>query len=75
MDLFFYREPEAPKTDEEEEAVAVADYVDYNAAAPFSADWGDAPLPEGIAAPEPILPVAGEVTSAPGNYILKTPRC
>ncbi|CAO2816635.1 unnamed protein product [Amaranthus hypochondriacus] len=66
VDLFFYREPEAPKTDEEEEAVAVADYVDYNAAAPFSADWGDAPLPEGIAAPEPILPVAGEVTSAPG---------
>lgn len=61
MDLFFYREPEETKEQEEEEAVPVADYAlppaDYGLPA---ADWG-AQIADGQwtaeAAPPPIAAV------------------
>lgn len=41
VDLFFYREPEEAKEQEEEEATAAPDYADYGAAALAGAgDWG-----------------------------------
>ncbi|KAL2896889.1 40S ribosomal protein Sa-2 [Bienertia sinuspersici] len=58
VDLFFYREPEEQKDPEEEEAVVVADYADYGGVALTGDQWASAPLPEGIAAPALIAPVA-----------------
>ncbi|KAF3451978.1 hypothetical protein FNV43_RR08074 [Rhamnella rubrinervis] len=67
VDLFFYREPEEAKQQEEEEAVAPADYgiTDYATAgiAGLSGDqWpsqlADSPWPTEVAAPIPAVPAA-----------------
>ncbi|XP_057776894.1 40S ribosomal protein SA-like [Salvia miltiorrhiza] len=50
VDLFFYREPEEAKEEEQEEAPAL-DYADYGAAA-IGADWSSAQIPEAQWAPD-----------------------
>lgn len=45
MDLFFYREPEEAKEQEEEETPAIADYPDYSTAA-IGADWSSGQIPD-----------------------------
>jgi len=67
VDLFFYREPEEAK-EQEEEDVAVADYTDYAAGAIGMGDWS-AQIPDGqwggeAAAPISGAPVAGGWTGA-----------
>lgn len=69
VDLFFYREPEENKEQEEEEAAPVADYVaDYAGGAitdpnwvSTDANWGPVPDVAGV------QPVAPDWTEAPGN--------
>lgn len=65
VDLFFYREPEEAKEEEDESGNAIADYPDYGAGAVVGGDqWGqvsDAQWPGDAAAPAAIAaaPVAG----------------
>ncbi|KAK9281522.1 hypothetical protein L1049_004825 [Liquidambar formosana] len=66
VDLFFYREPEENKKQDEDE-VAIPDYPDYSGAQPggFTGEWSSQ-IPEGqwgtdIAAPAPIPAVPGVV--------------
>jgi small subunit ribosomal protein SAe len=65
VDLFFYREPEEAKQQEEEEAVAPADYglTDYATAGiaglsgeQWPSQLGDSPWPAEVAAPIPAVP-------------------
>ncbi|KAL8482211.1 hypothetical protein ACS0TY_027807 [Phlomoides rotata] len=66
VDLFFYREPEESKEQEEEDLPALPDYaVDYASGA--GADWSTAQIPEGQWAPDlagPIPAVASGWTAA-----------
>ncbi|KAL8556441.1 hypothetical protein ACS0TY_004042 [Phlomoides rotata] len=69
VDLFFYREPEESKEQEEEDLPTLPDYaVDY--ASGGGADWSTAQIPEGQWAPDlagPIPAVAsGWTAAAPG---------
>ncbi|KAG6415326.1 hypothetical protein SASPL_122735 [Salvia splendens] len=60
VDLFFYREPEEAKEEEQEDAPAL-DYADYGAAA-IGGDWSTAQIPEAQWAPDlaaAAAPVAG----------------
>lgn len=75
--MFFYREPEENKKQDEDE-VAVPDYPDYSVAqhGGLTSEWSSQ-IPEGqwgtdIAAPAPIPAVPGVVWTpeAPGQYIL-----
>lgn len=65
VDLFFYREPEETKKEEEEEVPAIADYgvTDYTAAGLPGDQWGsaipDAQWTPDVAAAPPVVPVAG----------------
>ncbi|KAK4370780.1 hypothetical protein RND71_010255 [Anisodus tanguticus] len=58
VDLFFYREPEEAK--EQEEEVPTLDYADYSAGAAFGGDWSSSQIPEAqwtadaVAAPVPV---------------------
>ncbi|XP_059300041.1 small ribosomal subunit protein uS2-like isoform X2 [Lycium barbarum] len=57
VDLFFYREPEEAK-EQEEEAPAL-DYADYSAGAALGGDWSSSQIPEAqwtadVAAPVPV---------------------
>lgn len=45
MDLFFYREPEEAKEQQEEEAPAIADYAEYGGAA-LGGDWSSNQIPD-----------------------------
>lgn len=45
VDLFFYREPEEAKEQQEEEAPAI-DYADYSAGAALGGDWSSSQIPE-----------------------------
>lgn len=51
VDLFFYREPEEAKEEEQEEAPAQIDYPDYGGAA-IGTDWSTAQIPEAQWAPD-----------------------
>ncbi|CAH9130223.1 unnamed protein product [Cuscuta epithymum] len=46
VDLFFYREPEESKEQEEEEVAAIQDYPDYSNTA-IGVDWGSSQITEG----------------------------
>ncbi|KAI3467685.1 hypothetical protein Pfo_024348 [Paulownia fortunei] len=46
VDLFFYREPEESKEQQEEEAPALTDYPDYNTGAAIGADWSSGQIPD-----------------------------
>lgn len=52
VDLFFYREPEEAKEQEEEEVPALPDYGDYTAGPLTGADWSSGQIPEAQWAPE-----------------------
>ncbi|KAJ8559729.1 hypothetical protein K7X08_003787 [Anisodus acutangulus] len=57
VDLFFYREPEEAK--EQEEEVPALDYADYSAGAAVAGDWSSSQIPEAqwtvdAAAPVPV---------------------
>lgn len=57
VDLFFYREPEEAKEQQEEEAPA-PDYADYSAATLGVDTWGTGGIPEGewsMNAPQPAI--------------------
>lgn len=60
VDLFFYREPEEAKEQQEEEAPALPDYADYSAATLGVETWGTSGgIPEGewsMSAPQPTIP-------------------
>ncbi|CAN4085360.1 unnamed protein product [Withania somnifera] len=45
VDLFFYREPEEAKEQQEEEAPAIADYAEYGGAA-LGGDWTSSQIPD-----------------------------
>ncbi|XP_016452220.2 small ribosomal subunit protein uS2 [Nicotiana tabacum] len=45
VDLFFYREPEEAKEQQEEEAPAIADYAEYGGAA-LGGDWSSNQIPD-----------------------------
>lgn len=45
MDLFFYREPEEAKEQQEEEVPAIADYAEYGGAA-LGGDWTSSQIPD-----------------------------
>ncbi|KAL1565273.1 40S ribosomal protein SA-like [Salvia divinorum] len=65
VDLFFYREPEEAKEEEQEEVAALPDYADYSAAA--GADWSSAQIPDAQWAPDvagAVDPVASGWTAA-----------
>ncbi|CAI9775303.1 unnamed protein product [Fraxinus pennsylvanica] len=69
VDLFFYREPEEAKEQEEEEVPALPDYGDYTAGALAGADWSSLQIPEGQWAPETasaIPPAASDWTADVG---------
>ena len=74
MDLFFYREPEETKQEEEGEAPAGQDYAiaDFNAApigaVPADGQWTstiDQPWPDTVPQPIPAVPGAGVSWAAP----------
>ncbi|XP_051141118.1 40S ribosomal protein SA-like [Andrographis paniculata] len=70
VDLFFYREPEEAKEQEEEEATAIADYgADYSAAA-IGGDWSSSQIPDAQWAPDMtpgvVPPVASSWTADAG---------
>ncbi|CAI9768765.1 unnamed protein product [Fraxinus pennsylvanica] len=67
VDLFFYREPEDAKEQEEEEVPALPDYGDYTAGALGGMDWSSGQIPEAQFAPDmasAMPPVAGGWTAA-----------
>ena len=69
VDLFFYREPEEAKEEEQEEAPAL-DYADYGAAA-IGGDWSTAQIPEAQWAPDlagAAAPVADGWAAAETGY-------
>lgn len=45
MDLFFYREPEEAKEQQDEEVPAIADYAEYGGAA-LGGDWTSSQIPD-----------------------------
>ncbi|KAJ8563303.1 hypothetical protein K7X08_031755 [Anisodus acutangulus] len=59
VDLFFYREPEEAK-EQEEEVPPTLDYADYSAGAALGGDWSSSQIPEAqwtadaVAAPVPV---------------------
>ncbi|CAN4087907.1 unnamed protein product [Withania somnifera] len=58
VDLFFYREPEEAKDQQEEEAPAIADYAEYGGAA-LGGDWTSSQIPDAQwAADSTSVPVA-----------------
>lgn len=70
VDLFFYRDPEEAKEQEEEEALVAPDYgavAEYTAPGTdnWGGDWGAAPQPDGIPAP-----TGADWTAATGPVIL-----
>lgn len=72
MDLFFYREPEESKEQQEEEA-PVQDYADYGAPAlgALTADtWGDAQWQGDTGAPAIASAVTPGWSQEPGGYCL-----
>ncbi|KAH0668365.1 hypothetical protein KY290_030255 [Solanum tuberosum] len=58
VDLFFYREPEEAK-EQEEEAPAIADYADYSASAALGGDWTSSQIPEAQWTAEAAAPPVG----------------
>ncbi|KAG6425486.1 hypothetical protein SASPL_115924 [Salvia splendens] len=62
VDLFFYREPEEAKEEEQDEVAALPDYADYTAAA--GADWSSAQIPDAQWAPE----VAGAIAPVTSGW-------
>lgn len=63
VDLFFYREPEETKDQEEEETPAIADYGEYSTAA-IGADWSSGAIPDAQFNPD----VAGAVPPAASGW-------
>ncbi|XP_031103360.1 40S ribosomal protein SA-like [Ipomoea triloba] len=61
VDLFFYREPEEAKDQQEEDVPAIQDYPDYGAAAIGGGEWTSSQIPDvqWTAEPVPAAPVAG----------------
>ncbi|MCD9642179.1 hypothetical protein HAX54_028862 [Datura stramonium] len=57
VDLFFYREPEEAK-EQEEEVPAIADYADYSAGAALGGDWTSSQIPEAQWTADATAPVA-----------------
>ncbi|KZV40011.1 40S ribosomal protein SA [Dorcoceras hygrometricum] len=51
VDLFFYREPEESKEQQEEEAPALPDYTDYSTTA-LAPDWSSGQIPDAQWAPD-----------------------
>lgn len=71
VDLFFYREPEEAKEEEQDEVAALPDYSDYTAAA--GADWSSAQIPDAQWAPDvagAIAPVASGWTADASLYFV-----
>ena len=72
VDLFFYREPEEAKEQQEDDVAAPADYIDYAAGALGMGDQWSAQIPDtqwaGEIAPPPIAgaPVAAAATGWTG---------
>ncbi|XP_047964393.1 40S ribosomal protein SA-like [Salvia hispanica] len=64
VDLFFYREPEEAKEEEQEEVAALPDYADYTAAA--GADWSSAQIPDAQWAPDVSGAIAGAAVGGDG---------
>ncbi|PIN08907.1 40S ribosomal protein SA (P40)/Laminin receptor 1 [Handroanthus impetiginosus] len=65
VDLFFYRDPEEAKEQQEEEVPALPDYADYSAPG-IGADWSSGQIPESQWTPDiagAIPPVAGGWTA------------
>lgn len=58
MDLFFYREPEEAK-EQEEEVPAIADYADYSASAALGGDWTSSQIPEAQWTADAAAPAVG----------------
>ncbi|CAA2970051.1 40S ribosomal protein SA-like [Olea europaea var. sylvestris] len=69
VDLFFYRDPEEAKEEQEEEVPALPDYGDYTAGALAGTDWSSGQIPEAQWTPEmtsAIPPVASGWTADAG---------
>lgn len=58
VDLFFYREPEEAK-EQEEEVPAIADYADYSASAALGGDWTSSQIPEAQWTADAAAPAVG----------------
>lgn len=71
VDLFFYREPEEAKDQQEEEVPAIQDYPDYGAAAIGGGEWTSSQIPDvqWTAEPVPAAPVAGGWAGEEGECI------
>ncbi|XP_073280497.1 small ribosomal subunit protein uS2-like [Primulina huaijiensis] len=68
VDLFFYREPEESKEQQEEEVPVLPDYTDYSAAA-LAPDWSTGQIPDAQWAPDTgaaVAPVASGWTGDGG---------
>ncbi|KAL9151703.1 hypothetical protein ABFS82_11G069200 [Erythranthe guttata] len=68
VDLFFYREPEETKEQQEEEVPALPDYADYTGAA-IGGDWSSGQIPDSQWTPDmagAVAPVASGWTAEAG---------
>ncbi|CAH9070019.1 unnamed protein product [Cuscuta europaea] len=59
VDLFFYREPEESKEQEEEEVAAIQDYPEYSNTA-IGVDWSSSQITEGQWNPDAVAAPAGD---------------
>ncbi|CAH9106430.1 unnamed protein product [Cuscuta europaea] len=59
VDLFFYREPEESKEQEEEEVAAIQDYPEYSNTA-IGVDWSSSQITEGQWNPDTVAAPAGD---------------